>query len=105
MSALAYAPFPDRDSARAAVQTLLDERLIACANLLGEVEAIYDWNGERGEAREIGVLFKTDAARLQLAVARIEQLHPYDTPAVLGWNCDAAGGATAAWLGGLKAPK
>lgn len=101
MSALIYAPFPDRKSARTVAGQLLDEKLIACANLLGEVEALYEWEGERGEGREIGVLFKTDAALLVRAVARIEALHPYETPAVLGWKCDAPGHATAAWLGGL----
>jgi periplasmic divalent cation tolerance protein len=102
MTALVYAPFPDRESALSVAGALLDEQLIACANLLGEVESLYHWNGERGEAREIGVLFKTHAVQLAQAVARIEALHPYDTPAVLGWKCDAAGAGTAAWLGALK---
>ncbi|UIP07279.1 divalent-cation tolerance protein CutA [Erythrobacter sp. SDW2] len=102
MTALIYAPFPDRESARAVAGTLLGDRLIACANLLGEVESLYEWNGEQGEGREIGVLFKTDGSLLERAVARIEALHPYDTPAVLGWKCDAAGAETAAWLRALK---
>ena len=102
MSALIYAPFPDRDSARAVAIQLLDEKLIACANLMGGVESIYEWNGERGESREIGVLFKTEASLLAHAVTRLEALHPYETPAVLGWKCDAAGTATAAWLGSIQ---
>ena len=98
MSALIWCPFPDEASAASAASRLLDEKLIACANLLGPVHSLYEWNGERGEGREVGVLFKTDAALLDAAVARIEALHPYDTPAVLGWRCDAAAPATAAWL-------
>lgn len=101
MSALIWCPFPDEDSAARAATTLLDEKLIACANLLGPVRALYEWNGERGDAREVGVLFKTDASLLEKAVARIAGLHPYDTPAVLGWRCDAAAPATAQWLGAL----
>lgn len=102
MTALVYAPFPDRASAWAVATALLDEKLIGCANLLGELEALYEWQGERGEAQEIGVLFKTDAALLHQVVARIEALHPYKAPAVLGWKCDAAGAETAAWLGTLR---
>ena len=41
MAALVYVPFPDRESARSVATALLDERLIACANLLGEVESLY----------------------------------------------------------------
>jgi periplasmic divalent cation tolerance protein len=102
MAGLVYAPFPDRASARAVAATLLDENLIGCANLLGAVEALFDWQGERGEAQEIGVLFKTDAALLEQVIARIEVLHPYAAPAVLGWKCDAAASETAAWLGALR---
>ncbi|ABC64663.1 divalent-cation tolerance protein CutA [Erythrobacter litoralis] len=102
MSALIYAPFPDRETARQVATQLLDEKLIACANLLGAMESLYEWNGERGSGEEIAVLMKTEASVLDAAVARLESLHPYDTPAVLGWKCDAAGAATTAWLGALR---
>ena len=102
MTALIWCPFPDEDRAAAVATQLLDEKLIACANILGSVRALYEWNGERGDAREVGVLLKTDASLLDRAVARIAELHPYDTPAVLGWRCDAAAPATAEWLATLK---
>lgn len=104
MSALVWCPFPDEASAADAAAQLLDEKLIACANLLGGIRSLYEWNGTRGDEREVGVLFKTDAALLDAAVARIGQLHPYETPAVLGWRCDAAAPATADWLAGLTVP-
>jgi periplasmic divalent cation tolerance protein len=101
VSALIWCPFPDETSAAAAATRLLDEQLIACANILGAIRSLYQWNGERGDAREVGVLFKTDARLLDAAIARVAELHPYETPAVLGWRCDAASEATAAWLGTL----
>lgn len=105
MTALIYAPFPDREAARATASALLDEGLIGCANIFGEVESLYQWDGERGEGSEVGVLFKTEASILDTAVARVERLHPYDTPAVLGWTCDAAGAATVDWLSALTPTK
>ncbi len=102
MSALVWCPFPDEDSAARAASRLLDEKLTACANILGPMRSLYEWAGERGEAREVGVLFKTDAALLDRAVARIAELHPYDTPAVLGWACEAASEATTQWLAALR---
>lgn len=101
MTALAWCPFPDEDSAAAVATLLLDEKLIACANILPAMRSIYEWGGTRGDSREVGVLFKTDAALLDAAVARIAGLHPYQAPAVLGWRCDAAAPATAEWLGAL----
>ena len=104
MSALIWCPFPDEDSAAELATRLIDEKLIACANLLGSIRSLYEWNGERGDERECGVLFKTHTGKLDAAVARICELHPYETPAVLGWRCDAAGTATADWIGRLAPP-
>lgn len=101
MSALIWCPFPDRAAAEKAGTVLLDERLIACANMIEGVSSLFEWNGERECGTECGVLFKTHADRLAEAVARIEALHPYDAPAVMGWRCEVPGSATAEWLAGL----
>ena len=100
MSALIWCPFADEASAAAAAQQLLDERLIACANILGPMRSIYVWQGTRSEAAEVGVLFKTDASALDRATARLAEIHPYETPAVLGWRTDTAAKPTAEWLWG-----
>ncbi|QSB45110.1 divalent-cation tolerance protein CutA [Tsuneonella flava] len=105
MTALAWCPFPDRASAEAAASELLDEKLIGCANLIGPIHSIFEWNGERGNAEEWGLLAKTDATQLQATVSRIASIHPYTSPAVMGWRCDAAGGATADWLAALGGAK
>ncbi|MBB3034301.1 divalent-cation tolerance protein CutA [Alteriqipengyuania lutimaris] len=101
MSALVYTVFASREDARAVAAHLLDERLIACANVIGQVEALFEWDGERGSGEEVAVLFKTHADRLDAAVARLEELHPYDTPAILGWPTPVSGSATRDWLAGL----
>jgi len=101
MSAMIWCPFADEDSAVRAAGIMLDEGLVACANVLGPMRSLYQWQGERGEAVECGALFKTDATLLDRAVARLEDIHPYDCPAVLGWHTDAAGSAAAQWLAGL----
>lgn len=101
MSALIWCPFADEDTAASAARQLLAERLVACANILPAMRSIYAWQGEVSEGREVGVLFKTDAALLEPAIARLAEIHPYDTPAVLGWKIDGAAGPTAEWLGSL----
>jgi len=84
--------------------TLLDEKLIACANVFPEITALFDWNGERAQAEETGVLLKTNIAMLEKAVARLDELHPYQAPAILGWRCDSTTPAALAWLGALGDP-
>lgn len=99
--ALIWVPFPDEASAASIATALLDERLIVCANILPVMTSLYQWRGERGESRESGALLKTDSALLDRAIARLNELHPYDEPAIVGWNCDAAAPATMAWTASL----
>lgn len=100
-AALIWSPFESEEAAVKAASQLLDEGLIACANLVPGVRSLYIWQGERGEARECGALLKTDASLLDKAVARLAAIHPYETPAVVGWRADAVPPSTAAWLGEL----
>lgn len=103
MSALIYCPFPDKVHAREVAGQLLDEKLIVCANILGDVESIFVWEGQRDHSQEVGVLFKTCEKFLDPCVERLEDLHRYKTPAIFGWRCDAAKPSTLAWLETLGA--
>lgn len=99
-AALIWSPFGDEASARDVAETLLSERLIACANIFPQVASVFRWEGTVQCGQEVGVLFKTTHECLEKAVARLEQLHPYDTPAIMGWPVDAAPRATMGWLAG-----
>ncbi|WP_310534977.1 divalent cation tolerance protein CutA [Novosphingobium sp.] len=60
--ALAWCPFPDTESAEASINTVLDEGVGACANIIAARQSRFVWNGNREESVEVGVLFKTDLA-------------------------------------------
>ncbi len=99
--ALIWCPFPDQDSALRISHSLLDEDLIACANMIPGVVSVFVWNGARDRSEETGVLLKTNSAILPKAISRLAELHPYGEPAILGWRCDDAAPGTASWLGAL----
>lgn len=100
-AALIWCPFGSAEEAREVAATLLEERLVACANILPAITSLFLWEGKIEGAQEAGALFKTDARLLEQATRRLAQLHSYDTPAIIGWRADAAPEATCAWLGGL----
>ena len=70
------------------------------ANILGSIESRFVWDGARATGSAIAVLFKTTPERLDDVVERLGELHPYDTPAIIGWQADTAHPATFAWLAG-----
>ena len=100
-AALIWCPFANEADAASAADALLEEGLVACANIVPQIRSLYIWKGERGEASECGMLLKTAPALLARAVERLEAIHPYEAPAIVGWNVEACGRATAEWLGGL----
>ena len=75
--------FPGADTARKAVRLLVEERLIACGNLITGVESIYEWKGNIETANEVTVIAKTSAARADEALVRLRALHPYELPEIL----------------------
>lgn len=101
-AALIWCPFPDQEAARQVAGQLLAEGLVACANILAPMESLFIWEGKAGSASEVGVLFKTTSAQLEAAIARLGTLHPYQSPAILGWHADAAHPMTAQWLAAAK---
>ena len=95
---LIYATFPDAESAKAVAASLLDARLIACANIMGPMTAVFRWDGavEMGEERP--VIFKTVASCADAAVAAIAEAHPYETPAILRLRPDGGHAPFLQWL-------
>ena len=71
---------PDVETARALVQAALEQRLIACANILPGVESHYWWQGKIETAAEALAILKTTAANLEALERLILEKHPYDTP-------------------------
>ena len=71
------------DEAVKLVQTLLERRLIACGNILPGVRSLYRWEGKVADEREVIVLMKTKAARLEALELAFGELHPYKVPELL----------------------
>lgn len=91
-----YAVFADAAEAERIAETVIEERLAACANILGPCRSIYRWQGAIERAEEVPAIFKT--ARAEALVARIAELHSYDVPAIVVWPVEAAWPLYAAWV-------
>ena len=80
-----YATFGSEEDARTIARAVVEERLAACANILGPCHSIYRWQGQVEEAGEIAAIFKTRADAAARLVERIAELHSYDVPAAVVW--------------------
>lgn len=81
----------EEEAARIA-QSLVEERLIACANLVGGVRSLYRWKGEVCDDREILLLCKTQRRLFPQVSAKVKSIHSYEVPEIIalpiieGWR-------------------
>ncbi|MCS7114398.1 MAG: divalent-cation tolerance protein CutA [Candidatus Bathyarchaeota archaeon] len=72
-----------REEAEKIAQTLLEERLIACANIIGPVHSLFWWQGKIDTAKEHLILMKTRKALFERVSERVKALHSYQVPEII----------------------
>ena len=87
---------PGRGAAIA--DAVLGARLAACVQRVGPVRSRYHWQGALEEAEEWLFVCKTTAALAGDLTARVEELHPYETPEVLTIAAEAGSERYLAWV-------
>ena len=74
---------PGVDEAETVVRSLLDERLVACGNVLPGAVSLYRWQGEVHRDNEAVVILKTLRRLVPRVLERAQALHPYEVPELL----------------------
>jgi periplasmic divalent cation tolerance protein len=74
---------PNREEAVKIVRTLLEERLIACANIMDPVSSFFWWKGKIEEEKEVLVIMKSHETLFKKLSKRVTELHSYDIPEIV----------------------
>lgn len=62
---------------------LVEEKLVACAQILPQMISVYGWQGKVEQETEQLLLLKVPASRYPQMEPRLRQLHPYEEPEVI----------------------
>jgi periplasmic divalent cation tolerance protein len=73
----------NREEAVKIVRTLLEERLIACGNIIDSVCSLFWWQGEIEEEKEVLVIMKSREKLFKKLSKRVTEIHSYDVPEIL----------------------
>ena len=74
---------PDAATAASIARKLVEERLIACANIVPGLRSIYRWEGTIEDSAEVLMLLKARADDAEAVIGRVKDLHPYSVPEVI----------------------
>ena len=97
--------FANEDDAARVVRTLVEERLIACGNLVPGVRSIYRWKEQVSDEREVMAILKTRKQDWTALMSRLHELHPYETPECIAVRIAAGAPKYMAWLEAALAPE
>ena len=95
---LVYVTTKDAEEARRISLTLLDRKLIACANILPQMESIYRWKGTVESAQECVLILKTSKAKIPEVAAAVVELHSYEMPCVLELSVEGGAENYLRWI-------
>ena len=73
----------NREEAMKIVRSLLEERLIACANIVGPISSIFWWQGKIDEAREFLVFMKSHENHFERLSEKVAEIHSYEVPEII----------------------
>jgi len=95
---LVYITHENRRKAKALARRLVEERLVACVNIIPQTEAIYWWKGKVAECPEAALLCKTTPKNVPKLIKRVRQLHTYEIPCVLVLKVETGNKEYIEWL-------
>ena len=83
MYSLIYITTSGEDESKKIARTLLEERTVACANIVHSMKSFYWWEGEIEEDTESILILKTRSDKFDTLVRRVKDIHSYETPCIL----------------------
>ena len=102
---IVFTTFANAEDAARVVRVLVEERLIACGNLLPGARSLYRWEGKIQDQPEVVVLMKTRKQDWTALISRLHELHPYQTPECVAVRIAAGAPAYMAWLESALEPE
>jgi periplasmic divalent cation tolerance protein len=83
MVAIIYSTIADIKDAKKIANTLVEERLVACVNIIPNIHSVYRWKGKIESDNECVILAKTSDNNIKKVIKKIKSLHKYELPDII----------------------
>jgi periplasmic divalent cation tolerance protein len=80
---LIYITAPNAEEARRIGMRLVEQRLVACVNILEGVKSLYWWEGKIADEAEVLLIAKSKSALVDKVIEKVKSLHPYSCPCIV----------------------
>lgn len=100
---LVYMTTETADEARRIGRALVEARLAACANVIGNMTSIYWWDGAVQDGQECVLIAKTTENLVDALTEKVKELHSYDCPCVVALPIGGGNADFLNWIAGETA--
>ena len=80
---LIFSTASSKDEAQHIARALVEQKLVACVNIIGPMDSIYRWKGEIESAQEFLLMMKTESERFERVRDAVKSLNSYEVPEVM----------------------
>ena len=78
--------------------SLVEEGVAACVNIISPVRSIYRWEGKIWDEKEWMLIIKTEKKRFEDLEKKVKSLHSYSVPEIIGLPIVEGNPAYLKWL-------
>ncbi len=93
-----YMTAPSSDDAVRIAKELLRLKLVACVNIMTEVNSLFVWQGDLAQEDEVAVIMKSRSDLVKNISDKIKELHPYQVPCITAMDIDYIEPDFARWI-------
>ncbi|MDH5597263.1 MAG: divalent-cation tolerance protein CutA [Candidatus Peregrinibacteria bacterium] len=93
-----YITTPTKAEAKEIVLELLEQELIACANIVDGAESYFVWGDEINQAKEALIFFKTRAKNEDKIIKVVKSMHSYECPCIVFSNLEHGNADFLRWV-------
>ena len=89
---------PNIKVARKLVHSAIEQKIVACANIVPKIESHYWWQGKIESSAEVLIVFKTTLRNVRAFEKFVLKNHPYDTPEFIALPVSSGTNRYLEWL-------
>lgn len=83
MNVVIFITVSGKEEADKIATKLVEEKLAACVNIIGNVESVFWWEGKIDRAKELLLVAKSTAEKVDEIIAAVKSLHSYEVPEII----------------------
>lgn len=95
---LGYITAANKKEAKDIVMALLEEELIACANIIDGIDSYFIWDDAIHQANEVVVIIKTRQRNQNGIIKLVKVLHSYESPCVVFASLENGNNSFLRWI-------